>query len=227
MITRSQVTKMGTLKELKDLMEQMQVQLCSKIDKLTAKLDEKDAKILELQNKIVLLEEREAYNDKRFELLERCLDDNEQYGRRTSLRISGIPSNVNETSEQCLSKVKEEVLKLVPGLNDRDFDRAHRVGKPTSRDGTAQERQIIVKFTSFWARTSVYRNRAKEQGRPRFYIDQTKRRFQLRKKAVEYVKTKPTVDFIFVDINCNLSIRFKNGKYGFFNSEEELIKLCG
>ena len=59
----------------------------------------------------------------------------------------------------------------------------------------------------------------------RFYIDQTKRRFQLKKKAVEYVKTKPRVDFVFVDVNCSLSIRFKSGQFKYFNSEEELINL--
>ena len=54
----------------------------------------------------------------------------------------------------------------------------------------------------------------------RFYIDQTKRRFQLRKTAVDMVKDKPDVDFVFVDINCNLCIRFKDGVFKFFNSEE-------
>ena len=115
---------------------------------------------------------------------------------------------------------------LVPELEERDFDRAHFVGKPTDRNGKPVERQVIVKFTSFWARTIVYRNRSREQGKPRFYIDQTKRRYELRKKAVEYVKAKPLVDFVFADINCNLTVRYKNGKYNFFNSMEELERLC-
>ena len=77
----------------------------------------------------------------------------------------------------------------------------------------------------------AYRNRKKanagnrDGGGVRFYIDQTKRRFQLKKKAAEYVKTKPQVDFVFVDVNCSLCIRFKSGQLKYFNSEEELINL--
>ena len=45
--------------------------------------------------------------------------------------------------------------------------------------------------------------------------------------AVEYVKAKPEVDFVFADINCSLCVRFKNGRYDFFNSEEELYRIVG
>ena len=264
-----------------------------------------------------MLEEKLAYNDTRFNLLERRIDDNEQYSRRTCLRINGIPYSGtlvlwysgtlvlwysgtlvlwysgtlvlwysgtlvlwysgtlvlwysgtlvlwysgtlvlwysgtlvlwysgtlvlwysgtlvlwysgtlvlwysgtlvlwysgtlvlwysgNETAEESLQKVKDEVAKLGVDCDARDFDRAHRVGKQTE-DG--QGRQMIVKFSTFRARTMAYRNRKKanvgnrDGGGVRFYIDQTKRRFQLKKKAGEYVKTKPQVDFVFVDINC-------------------------
>ena len=117
-------------------------------------------------------------------------------------------------------------------LADSDFDRAHRVGRPTDREGNnVKDRQMIVKFTSFRARTLVYRHRAKGKGdnkendRVRFYLDQTKRRFQLRKWAIEYAEKSDLVDFVFVDINCSLSIRFKNGEFKQFNSKEELKKL--
>ena len=73
--------------------------------------------------------------------------------------------------------------------------------------------------TSWRARTLVYRGRDKK-GDTRFYIDQTKRRFALRKMADELVKDRPEIDFAFVDVNCNLCIRFKYGWYKFFNSEE-------
>ena len=112
-----------------------------------------------------------------------------------------------------------------------DFDRAHRVSKPTDGQGNqVGERQMIVKFSTFRARTMAYRNRKKavgnrDGGGVRFYIDQTKRRFQLKKKAVEYVQNKPQVDFVFVDVNGNLCIRLTNGQFKYFNSEEELVNL--
>ena len=88
------------------------------------------------------------------------------------------------------------ILGLLNDLVDRDFDRAHRVGPSHDRDGKLRaDRQMIVKFTSFWARSKVYRARPKV-GDIRVYIDQTKRRFNLRKMAADYVKDKPEVDFV-------------------------------
>ena len=47
----------------------------------------------------------------------------------------------------------------------------------------------------------------------------------MRKDAVAYVQTKPHVDFAFVDMNCSLCVRLKNGDFNFFNSMEELVNL--
>ena len=197
---------------------------------MVKKLEEKDEKIVELENKVFMLEEKLAYSDTKFNLLERRIDDNEQYSRRTCLRINGIPYSGKETAEESLQKVKDEVAKLGVVCDAGDFDRAHRVGKPTDGQGNqVGERQMIVKFSTFRARTMAYRNRKKavgnHDGGVRFYIDQTKRRFQLKKKAVEYVQNKPQVDFVFVDVNCNLCIRLTNGQFKYFNSEEELVNL--
>ena len=81
--------------------------------------------------------------------------------------------------------VKNEIQNLGIDLDERDFDRAHRVGKPIDQGNPVKDRQIIVKFTSFRARTKVYRNRAKDEGKSRFYIDQTLRRYKRRQMAVE------------------------------------------
>ena len=90
---------------------------------------------------------------------------------------------------------------------------------------------MIVKVTTFRARTLVYRNRSTFGNRRNetegFYIDQTKRRFQLKSMTMDYIKTKPNVDFIFVDINCSLCIRFQNGQFRCFNSHEEVVNLVG
>ena len=118
-------------------------------------------------------------------------------------------------------------LGLQNDLVDRDYDRAQRVGSSHDRDGKLRaDRQMIVKFTSFWARSTVYRARPKV-GDIQVYIDQTKRRFNFRKMAVDYVKDKPKVDFVFADINCSLCVRLKNGQFKFFCSKDELISTVG
>ena len=67
----------------------------------------------------------------------------------------------------------------------------------------------------------IYSNRDK-RGDVRFFLDHTKRRFELKKMAIERVKGNPDVHFVFTDLNCNLCIRFNNGVYKYFNSVEEL-----
>ena len=48
-------------------------------------------------------------------------------------------------------------------LADRDFDRAHHVGKPIDREGNpVKDRQFIVKFTPLRAWTKVCCNRVKD-----------------------------------------------------------------
>ena len=53
------------------------------------KLDEQNAKIIELQSKI-------AIQDNALQKLEIKCDDNENYGRRSSIRIHGVEYNEND-----------------------------------------------------------------------------------------------------------------------------------
>ena len=220
MLTRSRYNKMADTQTLLNKIEEIRNDLGSRIDNLVKALEEKDKTIINLETKVALLETR-------CNLLERRLDDSEQYTRRSSLRINGIPSSSNETAKDCLDKVKGEVAKLGIQVQDCEFDRAHRIGPTVDREGKPiKDRQMIVRFSTFRARTAVYRNRKNGNKDVRYYIDQTKRRFELRKMAVKHCEDKLDVDFVFVDVNCNLCIRLKNGKFEFFNSNE-LINLVG
>ena len=51
---------------------------------------------------------------------ERRIDDLKQYGRRKCLRVIGRPTDKNETSQQVLGKVKEEVSKLGAKINPNE-----------------------------------------------------------------------------------------------------------
>ena len=203
MITRNK--RMAEIHELKKMLEDVKQELINnnnnKIDILVAKIEERKKKINELEDEVNHLEDKVCFQVNHCQLLERKLDDTEQYTRRLSLRINGIDDG-RESDDDCLSKVKDEISKLGVTVADCEFDRAHRVGRKTDTQGTrVQSRQMIVRFTSWRARTLVYRHRSKE-GNVRFYIDQTKRRFQLRKTAVDMDKDKPDVDFVYkYDIN--------------------------
>ena len=95
---------MARVEILKELIESIKTELGGKIDALTKTLDDKNSKIIELENKLTLLEDKIAYSETKFNLLERRLDDSEQYSRRSSLRINGIPTAAKETGDDCLKK---------------------------------------------------------------------------------------------------------------------------
>ena len=229
MITRGKMA--DDLKLMKNMLEDIKRQLETKatteqIEKLLEQIKEKDKKIESLENRVAELEGKLLIQSTVNALLERKVDDGEQYTRRLNLRINGIPcgDKEKETSESCLTKVMAEVGKLGIAADASSFDRAHRIG-PLKRDenGKALPRPMIVRLTSWRARTNIYVNRKKENGtKVKFYVDLTKRRFQLKKTAYERAANNPNVDFVFADVNCNLGIRFKNGEFRFFNSVEEL-----
>ena len=177
MLTRSRSTKMADTQTLLNKIEEIRRDLGGRIDNLVKALEEKDKNIIDLETKVALLETK-------CNLLERRLDDSEQYTRRQSLRINGIRTSANETAKDCLEKVKGEVAKLGLQVQDCEFDRAHRVGPTVDRAGNPiKDRQMIVRFTTFRARTAVYRGRKNGNKDVRFYIDQTKRRFELKKNG--------------------------------------------
>ena len=173
-----------------------------------------------LESRVEILESDVAIIKQSNKLLERTADDNEQYSRRMCLRINGIPmqEGVKENEDICFKKVKD-VLKLLPGgdtVNDWEIGRAHRVGKTNKGS-----RQMIVKFSSWRERALVYKNR-KSLADQKIYLDLTTRRFTLLKLAVMKVKDNSKVHFAFSDGNCSLCLRLSDGRYKYFNSEDEL-----
>ena len=87
--------------------------------------------------------------------LELSIDNNEQYSRRTCLRITNITCEEKETNEEVLKKVKkifnEEAEVEIP---EENIDRPHRVGPKKNKN-----QAIIVKFSTFRHRTLFYRAR--------------------------------------------------------------------
>ena len=166
-------------------------------------------------------------------LLIKC-DDNEQYSRRSCLRIHGIVTNSNEESEDVIGKVRECYDALNLPFDEELIDRTHRIGKEyTDKISGKQVKSIIVKFKSWKARTQLYKARprfrkdGKKKPRQNFSIsvDLTKRRYKLLSEAKGIVKDINAINFAFADINCSLGLRCNDGSFEYFNSEQELHAL--
>lgn len=195
-----------------------------RIETLEAQNSAKDTKIVELELKIADIERSSMAVDTR------C-DDLEQYTRRLSVRVNGLPA--------CKKGEREDVNKIVEDCHrdmkidyDRsDINRAHRVGPVVTNQQTGKKIQsVIVQFRSWDARCRFYKNRPKFNARGRRFsvaLDITKRRYDLLSRARAIAETYPDVSYVFSDLNCNCMLKMENGDFHRFNSQfefEECLK---
>ena len=82
--------------------------------------------------------------------------------------------------------------------------------------GVITKQQVIIRFTSWRFRTEVYRKR-KNSKKFKFKIDLTKCRFMLLKNAKKATQDIEGVYYIFCDVNCQLNIKFVEGRVTAFN----------
>lgn len=234
MLTRSKL-KMSEFEKINQTLIEIKDDLKTKasnakIDELLEEIKSKDVRIVELERKmekLEILESRIAILENNNVLLERKIDDNEQYSRRFSLRINGIPlpgNGVREPGFECLEKVKDVLKNLPETIPECMFDRAHRVGKKKIDEEGNVRQQMIVRMCSWKARTVIYQNR-KVLKNHRCYLDLTHRRFKLKLLAEKKVEGNVKVEFVLADINCSLSMKIKNGGFKYFNTEEELDNI--
>lgn len=125
------------------------------VKKLNSRFDELDLKNKSLENKVAELEERLL-------VAETKQDRSDQYSRRNFLRISGIPEQMGESTDQIVLDVAEAVGAQ---LSIDEIDRSHRSRpiKPTTNGGNPnpRPRDIIVKFISYRARSKLQSNKRK------------------------------------------------------------------
>ena len=112
------------------------------VKRFEEKLDEHNAKIVELQSKI-------ATQDNALQRLEIKCDDNEQYSRRSCIRIHGVQYNENDDIS-VINKVEQCCDEIGVKFDMNEIDRVHYIGKPVFDAIPKQKvRSMIVKFKSW------------------------------------------------------------------------------
>ena len=130
-----------------DLKEELG-ELRKEIGTLRDVIKAKDSKIEKLESKV--------------KCLESSFDDLEQYSRRNSVRISGIPET--GTDENIEARVLDLFQhKMGVDTSVEEIDRLHRVGRRGARP-----RAVLVKFATYRAQQAVFRaKRYLKPGAPR------------------------------------------------------------
>ena len=109
-----------TINSLHKLLTDVQVELKTKassaeIDVLLKEIKDKDEKINLLPSRVEVLEGDVSLLKRTCALLERKCDDNEQYSRRTSIRINRIEVQEDEDGDSCVQSF-ERILGGIPGI---------------------------------------------------------------------------------------------------------------
>ena len=133
-----------------------------------------DLKILELENENIQLKQDNVDLAKKIEDLEtkcseaKCVSleakaqaiENEQYSRKSNIKIYGMVENKNENSKKVVIDMCKKDLKL--DIREKDIDAAHRVGK--SNKNNKYSRSMIVRFVRRDTKFEIMRNRKKLKG---------------------------------------------------------------
>ena len=171
----------------------------------------------------------------------------EQYQRRTSLRIHGVPvPDGPETNQEVIKHVEETHKALkIPFVRENIF-RAHRIGQKKTIDvdidpndkrkgvKKVKTQAVICKFTSWDARCALYKarpTRKKPVNNKCFTsisLDLEKNRLALldvaRSKITDLDLNTNEV-YAFADINCNLVVRHGHNNFKYFNNKNQLERI--
>lgn len=130
-----------------------------------------EAKMEIALNKISQLETKLNEKDAQITVLTSNIQDLEQYSRRNSVRIFGVPEEEGENTNKLVSDLCNNIGVQVV---DSDIDRSHRVGKRVGN----KPRAIIVKFNKYCTKSSVCKSRKKLKG-TRIFIKEDLTKFNL------------------------------------------------
>ena len=187
--------------------------------------------LIHLEVEKAMKKQKENFDSALHELQKRAIklehdhDDLEQYGRCLCVRLEDIPAKKDETADKVFSKTENILKEACPNLSGDYIDRAHRIGRGYKCHKTNKTcRSVIVRFTSFKHRTSIYRDRNILKD-VRVKLDLTKKRYNILKSARSIADGKQDVNSVFADVNCRLKVVFKDGTSEFFKDISELNEL--
>ena len=220
---------LATHSSIEMMLEKMNDNLTEKFDKI---VNDQNEKIIKLEEKIVQLVGSISLQQTMINRLDVMNDNTQQYQRRSSLRIHGIPVEDNKDPMTIVSDCCNEMgITIKP----EEIDRAHPIG-PAHVDPVSKKKvkSYIVKFKSWESRETFYKarprayiNGVKKPGKKSFTVsvDLTKRRYNLLQSIKGLTKDNPLINFSIADINCSLAVKLNNDSLNYFNTREEFENI--
>ena len=134
--------------KLEQLLKSFQDGLMKKIED---KFNEQNTRIEELESKL-------ATKQNIIDTLVIKCDDNEQYSRRSCLRVHGLNFSSDE-DEGVMKKVEKCCSDIGIEFNQNEIDRVHYIDKPyMDKTKNKKVRSLIIKLKSWKSRTTFYKS---------------------------------------------------------------------
>ena len=118
-----------------------------------------EARILELEHERDSALARNQHLESKEGLLERKIDQLDQYSKRPNLLLDGLPLRKNETPDSTHSAVIAEIDQLGLEIDDCEVDRAHRAEQRYEDNNGRLQQPVVVRFISWGARNVMYQAR--------------------------------------------------------------------
>ena len=106
------------------------------------------------------------------------------------------------------------------------------LGRPTQIKILEKKVKSIIVMFNFWksrhqfynARPKHFSNSKRKPGQHSFSVsvDLTRRQYLLLNKGKRLIKDCESINYVFADVNCFLGMKFQNGVFKCFSSENEL-----
>ena len=160
--------------------------------------------------------------------LTRVTDDNMQYSKKQNIIIDGLKISKSDNDAKIRQMVLDEIHRLNIDIDDHDIDRAHRIESQYRDNNGKLHTPIIVRFTSWYAKNELHE--ARKSARFHVRADLTPRRKDLlndakRSIADDNSRAATYFEYAFVDKNCQISVKSKDGRNLKFNSMDEFRSL--
>lgn len=139
-------TDLKEVKEAMDFNDNKLSEMVKKLNHLTDEMERQIGSVSEMQKKIQTLQEENESNFLK-------LDELEQYTRKKSLEIHGVPESLGMSCEEVVKKLAEQVD---VSLDSKDIDITHRLQRRKN-----DTKPIIVKFISHKKKHEMYLARTK------------------------------------------------------------------
>ena len=193
-------------------------------------LEEKTIIISNLSEKVVtqsrdigFLNDKVAVVESAIHKIKEAQNQAEQYSRRHSLRLHGVPRKKGETAEDCLDTVRHIISELKLDIPDAVLDRAHRIGTAKGSHPPI----IIFKFTTWRHRTLFYRSREAifSKFKWKTTLDITRENIVLMDRVRGELKAREidTIKYVFCDVNCQPTMRTVTDTFIRFNSVDQAL----